>query len=1458
MSDKNSPWLEGLARDDGDSPWLDGLSRFDSFSSDDTLRGEIEQSDWFKSLTPQSRRNAMMNWSRTKDYYLRAVKPKQEAGIGSSEEVGDFIENRGIREKIAEFPGVKQALGVVQGAAGEVLRTAGQFSGVVSALAQTPTTSGLANPALAADSKLVAKVLLEKSAAMMGEDAPGSNIAWDVSVGLGAATTGLPKYMAAGTLGFAGMPLLTALEEAVDQHVNDEIDPVGVLTAAAKGATMDLIMRGVNKYFPKAKLSNSVAKKLVNYGLKKVATGIGFAGSGLAEGLVDSAVSGDFKLKTPVELATSFWTGVFLPHFGPKEAERKAKETVAVTEAEAKREQAGAPASRPTERSALVNDKPSNLDNDTFQEAFGGGDKLVPIRTELAKRAVEEKGLGSVTGEDFSLNGQGRAMVDGLSSRSPAEAINKVSSFIRDKLLDESVPIEKRGGITESEISWLRGRLGMSDGPWTKDGVEEFNRRLWRYVLDGRASEKEFGEIFWKVSEWLRDTVDQVSASGNEVGQNRWFEDLFKRVDRYRDAVRAESEPVYKQLASKLAGEDGAVVKPEDFDKPTVNPQVAEYLNKAKAMDDDVKPDIPLPFTVKEGDAEMSIRNSNIDPRQAYGVALDMIDGVYKRLGVAIEDPNKLKRSAGWSPITHLQEKTAGAMHDALTRGIRDVIERGRHSKYGTVRLVTDAIQKWMGFFGQTEDRQEAQRQLTGAREMAAMQPQDIFNLLVRNFSPEERLNVHRALDPEVHTDPTGQKFEPVTLSPKEQQLAEILGTINDITHHLTYAMGGINKETFKKNYGKYIMRGYDQYEIPTPSAAEAPASIIKNAVVNTFVKGRKEWENISKAMREQVIKDPVYLTMKRFQQVLVSKAAFDFMDDIMTNSPRLVSESERPGFVYVNNKKKNGPWAGKWVAKEAHEDMVGYYSTHQAVQTVYDMLRAYENIGFRFEAGGKVREFRPRRLLKIGVTVLNPVVQLGNILVNIAFAAWGGVGPVQYLANSIKGISDVKNRNGIFRWAVANGLIGSNIGANDKYIDFRKLAEMAESAAQGKDPMAMNLKALMKKPTVVYQTADDVAKLAMFRSYLEKGFDKNKAKDLTLKAMQDYRQVGAAWDIFSKIPVVGQPFAKFSGDLMRLIYNAIGRRPLSTAASLAAYKLGMDFIGSQSGETEDEKKLRESRGFMPSIYVPGFGKISLTTRIGNTEVNLARYMSPFYGFSPSGAYESNEDASAESYAKFVPAPLQALAPFLPREIAGVPFFGNMAEMDQPVPNQVAKGFVDVLLGPLFQVLIDHDFRGMPISDPKSNSYDKYGSMLSWLQKDFNRAVFLIRSYTPQPIKDAIDMTSVLASGIDSYGREKTPSQAFARFAGIRAVRFGDKDYDKAAESLSNRYTREFESVMKKYSAINNEYLKGKISADRFRQLAMSVAFRLKKLREQASLVGDLLDRRGYPIRVPPEIPEEE
>jgi hypothetical protein len=608
---------------------------------------------------------------------------------------------------------------------------------------------------------------------------------------------------------------------------------------------------------------------------------------------------------------------------------------------------------------------------------------------------------------------------------------------------------------------------------------------------------------------------------------------------------------------------------------------------------------------------------------------------------------------------------------------------------------------------------------------------------------PASAKRVHQALDPEIYDETV--RYEDLTEG--EKTLYDSLRAINQATHELNYKNGFISKETFDKYDGKYIGRGYEVYEDGLSSTDREIA--VSSKFFGDIYKQRQE---INQWLMDNTVSDPIYLTMNRMVRSQRNVIVKDYSNFVSKKYG--VRQKPESGVYTQLNGKSYGDLNGKWIPSNVAEDFKGYFFNNSILDSVYQGLNIYNQTLYK-------------QFMKRFHTVYSPLVQVGNFVSNLAFSYAAGVNFVQLGKNIGPSYTDLKNKTGDYQAVMQEGIIGSNVLEKDLQLS----KEAKSNLSMSSQSKIMKLDSFARR---AYSASDNVMKLAAYKSLREVGYNHEESVQRVYEGFQNYASVGKVWDIFSKVPVWGSDYIKFQGDLNRIVKNAVTKRPLTSATFLYSLSLVAGILSRLSGESEEERAIREGRQYIPKIKT-FIGDFPLTYRAGDTEVNMARYISPLY------EYDTGSKHWAERVAKYSPINLNV------DEATGA---------IRIIPS-------DVALGSIWAAFMDNkDFRNKIISDPDYNIYT--GSTASEGQKLSNRVLYVLRSQVPL-FSFGNDLALSAAFGEDYYGRTKDPAQVLA--SRIVKIQTWDDDStrDQIVRSLSGIDYRA-KALKTQRSAIGNKY----------------------------------------------------
>lgn len=682
-----------------------------------------------------------------------------------------------------------------------------------------------------------------------------------------------------------------------------------------------------------------------------------------------------------------------------------------------------------------------------------------------------------------------------------------------------------------------------------------------------------------------------------------------------------------------------------------------------------------------------------------------------------------------------------------VEQGASNLVSRGLESENNTIRRMAGLMQDLSGGAGKSSGQIEARAQYRGGidygTKVASDAQKQIYTLLGNNEKSLAR--VHAVLDPQI----SKIKVLENDLSGPEREALGTLRILSDFVNDTNYKNGFISKEQWASHRGgKYIARAYEAFDYP-PEVAD----FIKNKDVRFDLNPFKTRGEVTDWKIENAITDPAYLMAKRVQQTMFNGEIKKYTQ--WASKSGLTSDVAKPGFVQLSDSKAYGDLAGKYIRKDALEDVKGFFLTNDVGQKAYDVLNWYDRNPIR----------RTQKMLK---TVFNPAVRLGNKTGNYVFAWLNGINPVSFAKNTNWANGAIKRNDPLYRYAMQNGLIGTDVTKAD-------IARVsAELSREIKEPGL--LKKAIQELQNSYGRVDDASKLASLKTWIDRGVDPAEAINRTRRGFQDYNMVGFLYDLGAKLPILGNPFVRFASESVRIAKNAAVDHPVRTIGTIGAWSLFTDVMSRMQGETPEDKKTREGR--VGASHLP-FTNISTNIQTPWGEANVSRLLGFSTTFTP-------EDATYTDVSKY--APIQN-------------------------PLDVRNYGSDPMIGPLISLATDKDFRGKSISDPNKSKY--VGSTLTQGERNTNRAGHLLRSYLPPTATDLYNVNAAAQGKPNVYGQVKSVPQAAARvYPGVKVEQYGPEEADAARKREAYFNTQKMESLETKAKAIQKDFETGKITED--------------------------------------------
>ena len=775
------------------------------------------------------------------------------------------------------------------------------------------------------------------------------------------------------------------------------------------------------------------------------------------------------------------------------------------------------------------------------------------------------------------------------------------------------------------------------------------------------------------------------------------------------------------------------------------------------------------------------------------------------------------KMRSGMPLMTYIDGKVFEPAWNKLETLIAKETSKQLTSENKIKRQVAQALTSWYNGLPRTDEQLFERRAVSGRQELAYIKGAKMTSQLqaLINGDKESAKRVHSALDPEVYLEDERVDYD--DLEPNEKQLFDELREINRQTHEANYEMGFISEETYEKYKDGYIGRGYEAYENIEGRNLEDKENFLNNKIFTDMFKQRKE---IDEWKIENTVKDPIYLTINRMIHT-ERNASVKAYSEYISRNVDLVSTTAKPGFTKLVGK-AYGELNGKHVVNYIAEDFKGYFYSNSALESMYVAFQAYDK--------NQIRQF-----YKKFHTVFSPAVQVGNWISNHAFAAAAGVNVRGLWSNYGSASKDIKAKEGDYLKLVEAGVLGTDVLTQDLTLSEGKPEGLKIGTKEFDNWVGRNLNKADKWAQERYSRSDDVMKLSAYKALRASGLTEKEAIQRVFEGFQNYATVGKMWDTAAKTPLIGNAYIKFQADLQRIMKNSVAKRPLTTATMLAGIKM-MAYATSVllAGENDEEREIREGRPFIPKINI-GFTEVPLTFAIGGgKEVNLARYISPFY------SYDIPNESWQETLTSFMPYQIKTGDTGTGEEFQG---------FDTP----------DVLIGSTWSAFMaNQDFRGKTITDPNANKYVPSG--LSKSEKLANQFNYVLRSQFPL-YSMARDGYSAYTEGEDFYGRDKSLMDILVS-VGIKIQTYDDKSYDKSIQSAVNSIEYKSKNIKDKMNGVKNRLKKdveklqkrldeGKIDQNQFDEAfkekfntSMSrIEAQMSKLVEQQSKLNNVINK---------------
>ena len=701
---------------------------------------------------------------------------------------------------------------------------------------------------------------------------------------------------------------------------------------------------------------------------------------------------------------------------------------------------------------------------------------------------------------------------------------------------------------------------------------------------------------------------------------------------------------------------------------------------------------------------------------------------------------------------------------------VRSMFVRAHNSNNVAAKEVQNTLGSFITNLTTTEGFQEARRELFGSKNNSNNLLTRIGDSLNNMIGNDKRAlyRVHSLLDPEAFANEPkeGRPNSVEDLSFSELRLFNTLRATNDFIHEWHYRNGFLDENTYQKNKGKYFARAYKEIEEKQYADIYDAINKAKAGAEFDIFKKRKEFSEIE----DLTLSDPIYITVKRMGTMAHNKAIFDFAEKVANDAnyksySKLseVPEKNQKYYKKLNgngNPKRFGDLTNKYVPIEIYEQLYGTQFASQYMSTINDFATKYDNMFLR-------------QLTKKLKTVGSPLTRAANVISGFSFAMLGGVDPINLLVKKPDARRSLESYDSWAQELTKAGLLGGQLSG----LDIKRAGK--ESQGLGVIKNVLGDKAAKAYETVdqlasdTYGKVDDITKIAYYRTLVENyGVSKEEAIKATAKQMQNYNTVTNAFKLAAKLPFIGNAFIKFKPDSMRILYNTFKEKPVFGLLFVAMLTGLAKSFSKLSGESDEEREIRESRPNTTKFKIGNLVDVNFGWKIGGTEYNVARYLSPYTMYDK--GYKNNLVSDMSEYA-----PLQIQYLGRGRGLAGY-----------------APKLSDPLLGPIAQSLFDMDNSGLKISDPRANNF--VGQTLSSKQQWFNRVKYVGRSWGTPYAAWAENMMDSFNEKQNYKGEVKDPLNAMLSIA--------VKNEKINPDILTEKYGRYLSSMDREVGGIVNDW----------------------------------------------------
>lgn len=938
-----------------------------------------------------------------------------------------------------------------------------------------------------------------------------------------------------------------------------------------------------------------------------------------------------------------------------------------------------------------------------------------------------------------------------MTKQQEAELVRKVEERMNTQRIEQPAPNEPAINRTQKPTTATANRL--PDSPWDEPAVN-------------RAGEP-------------RPTTPNASR------ETLWDEPAFMRRQAEANAVAGKADAQVADLARVTAANDADLTKAVDAS----GQRIATAGDAANAAPVTPTPDTPVPTGNSAGDI-----NAAKLPDDPLG------DTGY------VEGQQSLERMAGNKTIDRLVpgrqalrvpsklNKPVDAVADALTGGTATNAGKLLTSQ----NRVGNIIGQFLYGMNQKSTLSTPEKVIVeqfmgrrGGQGNLLQQVRDKLEAPLKQLDPTVATSVKQRVFEAMSKVTDGRKFGDQSLvdegmatidsfNPLERQYFDSVRELNLLRNNLN--RGVISDEVLQQGAdGLHMPRIYDtdafakELNMDETDMLETYAMTQSRTLDLNPNKRRKQLDQIKEELQEKMLRDPAEASLIRTDIALHNRAVREYAEQV-AQQPRAISDGKSRGYIPVPDNPKFGALSGQYVRKDLADKMLTgkdrYESQlYQKTAAVIDQIQG--------SALGKVEGF-----LRQTLTVFNPATRLGNRGANITMAQLAGFN-----------VPEMAYRQQHYLSSLTNGgdemtRLAQTYGAIDNTDALARHSGVVNAA----DPNSW-----IGKRQESYQNVDTAAKVAMFEWQLRKGASPEDAARFVNRALPNIANSGEIYRFFSRLPILGVPFRAIQPEVFRALGSNATRHSVPFLTAMAAYTTFQNWTWEEI-DPEERRQIEErfGAGRTPFAKVNDFVEEKTGVKADKVLPNTWSFNAGRIGRMV-GANEGNDIVEVD-----------------PRRLMGMYSINTNADttggtLDEikkvspaPIPIKYEDGkisfqpqeYVGSRIGqPIWQTLIDRDFRGKSIQDPEGKIYNDDGTVdMPFVNKDTLQpeaksdlgrvGQSLIRSWLPQ-LNDIGNIYDAHQGQKTFHGQNMTPGQAWARLTGLKGEQFTDERLKDMSETTA-------------------------------------------------------------------------